>query len=120
MTEHVDTVLLEDEFLEAAIELRDIAAQKKKLAEREAEAKRIIEKVLSVGDRGVAQDGTALIAVRKGAARFKAELAAERLPQQALDSITILVADGARAKAVLPPALYELCCEDNKPSVVAL
>lgn len=120
MSEHVDTVLLEDEYLQAALDLREISEQKKQLAAREIEAKRIIEKILSVGDRGVSADGTPIVAVRRGATRFRAELAVENLPRQALDSITILVADAQRAKTVLPPALYELCCDYNKASVVAL
>jgi hypothetical protein len=29
-------------------------------------------------------------------------------------------ADGKRAKAILAPALYDLCCDRNKASVVVL
>lgn len=120
MTEYVDTVVLEDEFLAAASELRIIAAERKHLTEREAECKRIIEKVLSVGDRGVSPDGEEMVVVRKGAARFKPELAEANLPPEVLQSILVLAPDGKRAKAILAPALYEMCTEENKPSVVAL
>ena len=120
MTEYVDTVVLEDEFLAAASELRNIAAEKKALAEREDYCKRVIEKILSVGDRGVSPDGEEMVVVRKGAARFKAELAEANLPPEVLQSILVLAPDGKRAKAILAPALYEMCTEENKPSVVAL
>lgn len=120
MTEHVDTVVLEDEYLAAASELRNIAAEKKHLAEREAECKRVIEKVLSVGDRGVAPDGEEYVVIRKGAARFKPELATANLPAELLQAILVLAPDGKRAKSILAPALYELCTEETKPSVVVL
>ena len=120
MTEYVDTVVLEDEFLAAASELRIIAAEKKHLTEREAECKRIIEKILSVGDRGISPDGEEMVAIRKGAARFKPELAMANLPNEVLQSILVLAPDAKRAKAILAPALYAMCTEENKPSVVAL
>lgn len=120
MAEHVDTVVLEDEYLAAASELRIIAAEKKHLAEREAECKRVLERILSVGDRGVAPDGEEYVVIRKGAARFKAELAEANLPAEVLKSILVLAPDGKRAKSILAPALYELCTEETKPSVVTL
>ena len=120
MTEYVDTVVLEDEFLAAASELRIIAAEKKALIEREDYCKRVIEKILSVGDRGISPDGEEMVVIRKGAARFKPELAEVNLPAEVLQSILVLAPDGKRAKAILAPALYDLCTEFNKPSVVAL
>ena len=115
-----DTVLLEDEYLDAARELVAIAQQRKDLADREADAKRILEKVLTVGERGCSPDGTVLVAVRAGARRFSADRAAGHLPQELLAQISTVQADGRRAKAILAPALYDLCVEHNKPSVVAL
>jgi hypothetical protein len=120
MSEHTDTVVLEDEYLEAARELVEITAQEKALAERKARAKQIIEKALAVGERGVSPDGELLVAVRGGAARFDADKAAENLPANLLESITVSVPDGKRAKAILAPGLYDLCVTYNKPSVVAL
>ena len=120
MSEHTDTVLLEDEFLAAALELQAISAQEKLLADRKEEAKRIIEKLLSAGERGVTADGTALVAVRNGAARFKPELAQKNLPANIVASLEVITIDAKRAKAILAPALYERCVEYNKPSVVAL
>lgn len=120
MSEHADTVLLEDEYLAAAIELQSITAQEKLLASRKDECKRILEKLLSVGDRGVTADGTALVAVRAGAARFKPELATANLPASILASLEVITVDAKRAKTILAPALYELCVEYNKPSTVAL
>ena len=120
MIYYVDTVVLKDDFLAAASELRIIAAERKHLTEREAECKRVIEKVLSVGDCGISPDGEQMVVVRKGAARFKPELAEANLPAEVLQSILVLAPDGKRAKAILAPALYDLCTEQNKPSVVAL
>lgn len=120
MSTHTDTVILDDEYLAAARELVEIAAEEKALAERKIEAKRIIEKVLTVGDRGVSPDGELLVAVRAGAARFKPELAEANLPADLVASISVTVPDGKRAKAILSPVLYDRCVEYNKPSVVAL
>lgn len=120
MTDHTDTVVLEDEYLDAALELRSIAIQKKDLEEREAEAKRILMKALDVGDRGVSADGEELATVRRGSLRFNADRAAENLPAAVLESIQVTVADSKKAKSILAPALYELCCTYTKPSVVAL
>ena len=75
MTEHV---LLQGEYLDAATELRAIALERKDLATREAECKRIIEKHLAVGDRGVTPDGEEIITVRAGARRFDAGLSCGR------------------------------------------
>jgi hypothetical protein len=121
MSEHTDTVVLQDEYLEAARELVAIAAEEKALAERKARARQIVEKALAVGERGVSPDGEPLVGVRAGAARFDAEKASQALAGTALwESILVTVPDGKRAKAVLAPALYEACCTYNKPSVVAL
>jgi hypothetical protein len=121
MTDHVDTVVLEDEYLDAARELVEIAAQEKALAERKARAKQIVEKALAVGERGISPDGELLVAVRGGAARFDAEKATEVLAGTSmLESIMVTAPDGKRAKDVLARALYEQCCTYNKPSVVVL
>ncbi len=113
-------VILEGEYLAAAIALRDIAAAKKELAEREQEAKAIIAKHLAVGERGVTPDGEEIVAVRAGASRFDPELAAANLPPDILGQISVFTADSKRAKAILAPGLYTLCCGANKPSVVTL
>lgn len=121
MTEEAhDNVLLEDDYLAAAIELREIAEAKKRLAQREDHLKSIIEKVLTVGERGVDADGVPYVTIRAGSKRFSAEKAAANLPPEVLASIQIIVADGKKAKSVLAPALYDLCVEYTKSSVVAL
>lgn len=119
-TEHIDNVLLEDDYLAAATELRQIAAKKKQLLEREAELKDIIEKVLTVGERGIAPDGTALVAIKAGARKFSAERAMANLPAEVLASIQVFTPDAKKAKTILAPALYDLCVEYNRASVVAL
>ena len=117
MNEHV---LLDGEYLDAANELRAIAVEKKDLATREAECKRIIEKHLAIGDRGVTPDGEEIITVRAGARRFDAGLAADNLPTAVLAQITTLQVDPQRAKTILAPALYDLCCTENRSSVIVL
>ena len=117
MNEHVK---LEGDYLNAAIELRQIAEIKKTLAPREAECKRIIEAYLNIGERGVTPDGEEIITVRAGARRFDPALAAENLPKEVLAQITTLQVDAQRAKTILAPALYDLCCTENKPSVIVL
>lgn len=118
MTEHTDTVVLTDEYLDAARELVEIATIEKQLAERKAAAKQIVEKALAVGERGVSPDGEPLVVVRAGASRFDPDKAAANLPANLLESITVTVPDAKRAKQVLAPALYDLCVTYNKPSVV--
>ena len=54
MSEHVQ---LEGQYLNAAVELRQIAEIKKNLALLEAECKRVIEAYLNIGERGVTPDG---------------------------------------------------------------
>ena len=117
MSEHVQ---LSGEYLDAAVELHAIAQEKKDLATREAECKRIILKHLAVGDRGVTPDGWEIITVRAGARRFDAMVAAENLPKEVLAQITTLQVDAQRAKSILAPALYDLCCAENRPSVIVL
>jgi hypothetical protein len=117
MNEHV---ILDGEYLNAALMLREIARRKKELTEREAECKRIIEKHLAIGDRGVTVDGEEIITIRAGARRFDAGLATENLPPAVLAQITTLQVDAQRAKTILAPALYELCCTENRPSVIVL
>jgi hypothetical protein len=115
-----DHVILDGEYLNAALMLREIARRKKELTEREAECKRIIEKHLAVGDRGVTVDGEEVVTVRIGARRFDAGLAAENLPPAVLAQITTLQVDAQRAKMILAPALFELCCTENRASVIVL
>jgi hypothetical protein len=117
MDEHV---ILDGEYLDAAVQLQAIAQEKKDLATREAACKRIIEKHLAVGERGVTPDGEEIITVRAGAKRFDAGMAAEYLPKEVLAQITTMQVDAQRAKTILAPALYELCCTENRPSVIVL
>ena len=115
-----DHVQLNGEYLDAALELHAIAQEKKNLASREAECKRIIEAYLNIGERGVTPDGWEIITVRAGAKRFDAGLAAENLPKEVLAQITTLQVDAQRAKTILAPALFDLCCTENRPSVIVL
>lgn len=114
------TVVLQDEYLEAARLIVEITAQEKALAERKAAAKQIVEKALAVGEQGISPDGEPLVAVRAGAARFDPDLATRNLPASVLESICVTAPDAKRAKAVLAPALYELAVTHNRPSIVVL
>lgn len=114
------TIELTGEYLAAAKELRGIAAVRKTLAEREATCKAILGTIFTIGDRGVSPDGEEMCAMRKGAARFKPELAEVNLEAAALALIMVTAPDAKRAKALLSPVLYDLCTEENNPSVVAL
>ena len=44
----------------------------------------------------------------------------QREPAEVLASIQVFVPDGKKAKTILAPALYDLCVEYTKSSVVAL
>ncbi len=113
-------VIFTGELEKAALRLREINLIKKLLADEEAECKLIIMNWLDVGDRGVNLDGEEIITVRAGARRFDLALAAENLPSEVLAKITFLQVDPQRAKAILAPALYDLCCTENRPSVIVL
>ena len=120
MTE-TPTVVLEDEYLDAARELVAIAAEEKALAERKAAARQIVEKALAVGERGISPDGEPLVTVRAGSMRFDAEKAVEVLDgSPLLESIMVKAPDGKRAKAIHAPALYEACCTATRPSLAVL
>jgi hypothetical protein len=114
------TVLLEDEYLEAAIELRGIVEQRKFLEAREAECREILAKAIAEGEKGVDCDGNELVQVRAGSLRFDHDQAERVLPKEILGSVTVLTIDAKKAKAILAPALYESCCKRTRPSVVAL
>lgn len=116
MNQHV---ILDDEYAAAARELLDLIEQEKALAERKAACKQVIAKALAVGETGVSTDGEPLVTVRAGSLRFDPDLATQVLSGTTLlDTVTVQVIDGARAKAVLAPSLYEACCKRTQPSVV--
>jgi hypothetical protein len=76
---------------------------------------------ISTSGKGASRPtGEEIITVRAGARRFDAAMAAENLPQEVLAQITTLQVDPQRAKSILAPALYDLCCTENKPSVIVL
>ena len=115
-----DFVLLEDDYLAAALELREIATEKRTLLEREAECKRILEKVLTVGERGISPDGEQLVFIRAGARIFKEGIATKLLPGEQLSAILTLQPDAKLAREVLPDDMYDACCVYNKASVVVV
>jgi transketolase C-terminal domain/subunit len=115
-----DFVLLEDDYLAAARELREIATEKRLLYQREADCKRILEKKLTVGERGISPDGDQLVYVRQGARVFKECIAAELLPAEQLSAILTLQPDAKLAREVLPEDMYDACCIYNNSNVVVV
>ena len=115
-----ETVLLEDEYLDAAIELRGIIAQRKALEAREAECRELLAKALAEGETGIDHHGRELVQVRAGSLRFDPDQAERVLPREILNRVMVLAIDAKQAKAILAPALYEACCKRTRPSVVAL
>jgi hypothetical protein len=121
-TDH--NVLLEDDYLQAAKDLAEIAATRKRLDAREKHAREIIEKHLSEGETGVDSDGVALVTIRPGAKVWNEAAARANLPGELLASIevteTVTRLDRQKAKDTFAPAIYDLATKQNKASVVVL
>ena len=66
-------------------------------------------------------DGQPVLAVRSGNRTWNDAKAREVLPEQLLDSITVTEPrlDRARAKELLPPALYLQCTTEGRPYVAS-
>jgi hypothetical protein len=121
-----EPVILEDEYLQAALTLRGNVALRKQLDVEDIRAKEIIAKVLAEGETGISPDGEPLVQVRAGAKVWNEQAAKDNLPADLLasftttETVTVTRMDKTRAKDILAPALYELCTKANRPSVVAL
>lgn len=117
-----DQVVLEDEYLLAAHTIRENAKKRRELDAEDEKAKEILQKVLAIGEEGVDPDGHALVKVRPGNRIWNESEARKNLPADMLARITRTVTeekvDKDLAKDILPPALYDLCTKQNKPSVV--
>lgn len=124
MTTNDSTVLLEDEYLQAALTLRGNVALRKQLDVEDIRAKEIIAKVLAEGETGISPNGEPLVQVRAGARVWNEAAARANLPADLLTAITVTVTeeriDKQKAKDTLAPALYDLACRANKASVVVL
>lgn len=126
----LDGVLLEDDFLDAARTLRENAATRARIDAEDAHAKEILAKVLTDGETGVDADGTPLVKMKPGNLVWNDEAAAANLPADVLPRVTVVepahmvevpekrYIDKAKAKDVLAPALYRLCCKPNKSTIV--
>lgn len=121
-----DTVLLHDEILEAACELRAIAIERRDLDTRESECKAILAKHLTAGETGVDDDGRELVKVKAGARVWHEDTARKAIADHGLNSIipqlevTETHLDKAKAKQLLPGDLYDACCRQNKDSISAV
>lgn len=119
-----DTIVpLADEYLEAAETIRANAAVRKALDASDEAAKEIIRKHLAEGDIGVdPATGEALVKVKPGARVFNETEARKNWPADVLARVTRVVTeekiDKTLAQDILPPAVYDLGCKQNKPSVV--
>lgn len=110
-------VTLTDDFLEAAIELRYVTSEIAKLEAQAKRCKEILAKHLTAGEIGVDSNGQPLVRAQQGARRFKPELAVANLPAAVLATIMVTAPDGKRAKDVLAPALYDVCCQSDTTSI---
>jgi len=115
-----DSVLLHGEYLDAALELGEIAEAKRDLDAREKRCRDLLGSLLSVGECGVDKDNIPIVAVKAGAARFNPERAIAVLPSDVLLGICSRAPDARVAKQLLSPAMYEDCLEYNNASVVAV
>ena len=119
-----DDLTLEDEFLDAANELREITAARRDLDAREKRAKELLAKVLVAGQVGVDADNTPLVKVKAGARVFHEDTARMVLADRGLGELiagmevteTHLSKD--KAKALLPGDIYTACCKQNNDSIV--
>lgn len=115
-------VELTDEYLEAADELREVSAERKRLDARETRAKEILAKILAEGDLGTDAEGRPLVEVRPGALRWDEDTARANLPADLVAALevteTVTRLDKQKAKDTLAPALYELGCKRTRASVV--
>jgi len=120
MNDAHDNVLLYGEYLDAALELGEIADAKSDLESREKRCRQLLDELLSVGECGVDKDNIPIVVVIAGAARFNPDRALDRLTPDLMLSICTSTPDAKRAKALLPPNLYEDCLTYNASSVVAV
>lgn len=119
-----DPVMLEDEYLDAALVLKANASLRKRLDLEDERAKEIIAKVLAEGEKGISPDGELLVQVKPGARVWNESAARANLPADLLKAITVTVTeerlDKQKAKDTLAPAIYDLCTKANRASVVPL
>ncbi len=119
-------VVLEGDFLDAALKLAGVQAMRAQLAKDELECKEILAKVLAEGETGIDANGTKLAQVKRGARVWNEAQAKENLPEHVLanitrtETVTRTFIDQQLAKDTLAPVLYDKCCKRNRPSVVAL
>jgi hypoxanthine phosphoribosyltransferase len=117
-----DTVLLEDDYLDAAETIRRNAETRKRLDNEDEKAKEILAKILTDGETGVSPDGEPLVKMRPGNKMWNESEARKNLPADMLARITRTVTeekvDKELARDILPPALYDLCTKQNRSSVV--
>lgn len=90
----------------------DVKEAIEKHTERLAQLAAQIRDALPIGDRHEIVPGVG-VRVQAPARRFSADLAASTLDAGLIDAITVPTVSGAKAKQILPPALYEACCEAN-------
>lgn len=119
-----ESVILEDEYLDAARRLSDNAHLRKQLDADDVRCKEILAKILAEGETGISPLGEPLVQVRPGARVWNEAAARANLPANLVAALEVTETttrlDKTLAKDTLAPALYELCTKANKASVVAL
>ena len=111
-------ILLEGDALAIANELRTITHTVRDLDARATALKEQLRSLLSAGDTAVSPDGVELLTVRHGTLRFDPAKATNALPPSVLESISVTAPDAKRAKEILAPTLYTLCCTRAADSIV--
>lgn len=115
------TVVLEEDYLEAARTLVDNAATRARLDAEDSKAKEILAKQLTDGETGIDPHGNPMVKMTPGALVFDEKTARANLDQQSIALIevteTVTRLDRTKAKDILAPALYRLACRQNKSSI---
>lgn len=96
--------------------LTELAAAAKRISEQEAALKATLRAAIQPGDTGLinGQPAVRVTATR----RFSETLARQALPPELFAQCLVPKVDAAKAKQVLPPALYQqLSAEVGEPSV---
>ena len=114
----MNEIILEGDALATAAELSEIARAIRDLESRATVLKSILRGLLSEGDTAISPEGIELVQMRAGSLRFDPAKAVGVLPPSVLASIQVTVADSKKAKEILSPAIYALCCTPSQPSII--
>lgn len=114
------TVTLEDAILDAGLRLREALLRRAELDQIIDQCKAILLEHLTAGETGQTPNGQPVVTRKPGALVWDEKAAQAALPAELLLQLqtTETKIDRAKAKAILPPAVYALCCKQNSDSIV--